>query len=215
MLYQLSYFRFFDWWRKIRIIFQRFKRLKIGFYFISLSRYGNKKKDHSLASALAMHRCHPFCKLICTRCVWTRNASRTAIAQLPDEFDSFLCFITAFGVFLEKTVCGWNHLCNHRDRNKSVCLHFELQPDTFRLAKLVDHFDDYGPIYCDWGAIYYESLSNEKKGKLPGRKQVWLLNIQIDVAIKTRNSRKAHPDYFLKRRSIAFIASSKLAYCKR
>ena len=179
MLYQLSYFRFFNWWRKIRIIFQRFKRLKIGFCFNSKSSYGNTRKDHSLASALAVHRRHPFCKHVCARRIRTWNSLRSATAQLLNTFDSNLCFIAVALACLEKTIYWGNRICNSRDRDKSICLHVELQPDTFRLAKLVDHFDDYGSIYCDWGAIYFESLSNEKKGKLPWRKQDWLLSIEF------------------------------------
>lgn len=62
-----------------------------------------------------------------------------------------------------KAVFGRDSLCSSGNRYESVCLHVELQSDTFHLDKFFNNFDDYGSIYRGWHTIYYESLSKQKE----------------------------------------------------
>ena len=62
-----------------------------------------------------------------------------------------------------KAVFGRDSLCISGNRYESVCLHVELQSDSFYLDKFFSNFDDYGSIYCDRYTFYYESLSKAKE----------------------------------------------------
>ncbi|HZK97448.1 MAG TPA: hypothetical protein VFC67_24810, partial [Prolixibacteraceae bacterium] len=49
---------------------------------------------------------------------------------------------------MEKTICGWDFICNYRFRYKPIRLQPKLQSNTFSDDELVDYFDDYYSIYC-------------------------------------------------------------------